>query len=261
MKLSVIVIGYNSWNYLEKNLNSLSFLFNDDNVEIIYVDNASTDKTLSKIKVLFPSVILIENTKNRGISVARNQGINIASGEYIWLLDSDTEAEKRALDTMLSFMDENPDVGICGSKLFGQNGAIQASCRVFPTISGKLKAAIHIFGKKLNLRLYSSFHHQNTYNKYWETPFEVDYVIGACQLIRKSAQEKIGLLDEKIFYGPEDADFCFRMKQAGYKVFYLPQVYLFHAYQRVSSHKIFSKLTREHLKGLIYYFWKHRGGR
>jgi len=261
MRLSVIVIGYNSWNYLEKNLNSLNFLFDKDDVEIIYVDNASTDKTLSKVKQLYPSVILIENTKNRGISVARNQGMKIATGEYIWLLDSDTEADKKPLEAMLSFMDENPDVGICGCKLFGQNGVVQASCRKFPTVSGKLKAAIHIFGKKFNWNLYSSFRYQNTYNKYWETPFDVDYLIGACQLIRKSAQEKVGLLDEKIFYGPEDADFCFRMQQAGYKVFYLPQVHLFHAYQRVSSSKIWSKITREHLKGLIYYFWKHRGGR
>ena len=257
-KLSVIIIGYNSWHYLEKNLNSLNFLLNRPDVEVIYVDNASTDKTRLKIKQLYPSVILIENSKNRGISVARNQGIKRTSGEYIWLLDSDTEIDVLPITTMLSFMDEHPEVGICGCKLFGQNGVIQASCRKFPTISGKLKAALYILGKKINLPLYTSFHQQNTYNKYWETPFEVDYVIGACQLIRKSAQEKVGLLDENIFYGPEDADYCFRMKQAGYKVFYLPQVYFFHAYQQVSTYKIFSKLTREHLKGLLYYFWKHR---
>ena len=258
MKLSVIIIGYNSWHYLEKNLSSLAFLLNDANAEIIYVDNASTDETRSKIRSLYPSVIIIENTKNKGISVARNQGINRASGEYIWLLDSDTEITEPPLKVMLAFMDEHPDVGLCGCKMYGQDGQIQSSCRKFPTISGKLKAAIHILAKKFNWNIYSSFHGHNTYNKHCESPFEVDYVIGACQLIRKSAQKKVGLLDEKIFYGPEDVDFCLRMKQAEYKVFYLPQVSILHAYQRVSSHKIFSKLTQKHIEGLIHYFWKHR---
>jgi GT2 family glycosyltransferase len=243
---------------LEKNLASLAFLFNDPQAEIIYVDNASTDETLSQIKRLYPGVRIVENRKNAGVSIARNQGIGLASGQYLWFLDSDTEVTKASLMAMLKFMDENPGAGLCGCKMYGQDGRVQESCRKFPSVAGKLRAAVRIFGKKWGKKQSLSSFPPTAYDTDSEQPFEVDYVIGACQLIRKEAQDKVGLLDERIFYGPEDADFCLRMKQAGYKVYYLPQVSIYHAYQRVSSHKIFSKITREHLRGLIYYFWKYK---
>jgi GT2 family glycosyltransferase len=257
MELSIIIIGYNSWHFLERNFASLAFSFHDPQMEIIYVDNASTDGTVSKIKQRYPNIIIIENRKNTGISVARNQGINRASGKYLWFLDSDTEVTETSLSAMLRFMNENPDVGLCGCKMYGQDGSVQDSCRPFPSVGRKGKAAIRIICNKLSRNDKESSLSSGFYDKNAEQPFEVDYVIGACQLIRKEAQEKVGLLDEHIFYGPEDADFCLRMKQAGYKVCYLPQVSIRHAYQRVSSHKIFSKITRKHLWGLMYYFRKH----
>jgi GT2 family glycosyltransferase len=237
---------------------SLAFLLNDPQAEIIYVDNASTDETLSQIKRLYPGVRIVENRKNAGVSIARNQGIGLASGQYLWFLDSDTEITEASLMAMLKFMDENPGAGLCGCKMYGQDGQVQESCRKFPSVAGKLQAAVRIFGKKWGKKQSLSSIPSTAYDTDSEQPFEVDYVIGACQLIRKEAQEKVGLLDERIFYGPEDADFCLRMKQTGYKVYYLPQVSIYHAYQRVSSHKIFSKITRKHLLGLIYYFWKYR---
>ena len=256
MKLSIVIIGYNSWHFLEKNLASLSFLKNDTETEIIYVDNASNDKTVTEMERLYPAVRIFRNTKNLGISKARNRGIREATGKYIWLLDSDTEVSAEAANGMLTFMDNHPEAGICGCKMYGQDGKVQPSCRKFPTISGKLKTAIHIVAGKFGCGLYTSFVRSNHYDTEVEMPFEVDYLIGACQLIRKEAQERVGELDEKIFYGPEDADFCLRMKFAGYKVFYIPQVSIYHAYQRVTSHQLFSKLTRKHLQGLVYYFWK-----
>ncbi|MDR0768741.1 MAG: glycosyltransferase family 2 protein [Dysgonamonadaceae bacterium] len=258
MQLSVIIIGYNSWVFLEKNLASLAFLFNNPQTEIIYVDNASTDGTPDQIKRRYPNIFVIENRKNAGVSIARNQGIRKASGKYLWFLDSDTEVTETALATMLQFMDETSGAGLCGCKMYGQDGQVQESCRKFPSVCGKLKATIRIFSRKLNGNIKAA--PQPAYDTASEKPFEVDYVIGACQLIRKEAQEKTGLLDEHIFYGPEDADFCLRMKQSGYAVYYLPQVSIYHAYQRIASHKIFSPITLKHLWGLIYYFWKYRRG-
>ncbi|MDR1437098.1 MAG: glycosyltransferase family 2 protein [Candidatus Symbiothrix sp.] len=257
MQLSIIIIGYNSWHFLERNLASLAFLLHEPQTEIIYVDNASTDGALAQVRQRYKGIQLIENRKNAGISIARNQGIRKASGKYIWFLDSDTEITETALKTMLKFMDETPAAGLCGCKMYGQDGQVQESCRKFPSLRGKLAAAVHILSKKTDGKAKTASGHSHAYNTDSEKPFEVDYVIGACQLIRKEAQEKTGFLDEHIFYGPEDADFCLRMKQAGYKVYYLPQVSIYHAYQRVSSHKIFSKITRKHLWGLLYYFWKH----
>lgn len=257
MKVSVILIGYNSWTFLEKNLASLTFLINDPQAEIIYVDNASSDETLSKIENLYPSIILLKNKENRGVAIARNQGIRIAKGNYLWILDSDTIVNPGAYQGMIQFMDENLEVGLCGCKMYGQDGQIQDSCRRFPSVKEKFSAAIHIIRKKLHL---PSWENKGIYyDKKVTQPFEVDYVIGACQLIRKEAQKKVGFLDENFFYGPEDADFCLRMKQAGYRVYYLPQISIYHAYQRISSHQIFSKINKRHIEGLIYYFRKHSG--
>jgi GT2 family glycosyltransferase len=256
MKVSVILIGYNSWHFLEKNLASLAFLQGRPEVEIIYIDNASTDGTVFQIRKDYPFIKITENKVNAGVAAARNQGIKKASGEYLWIVDSDTEVTEKALNEMLAFMDEHPEAGLCGCKMYGQDGSVQDSCRPFPSVKGKLRAGLRIISKKL--RLPFAFNPAVAYDKEANHPFEVDYVIGACQLIRREAQQKTGFLDEKIFYGPEDADFCLRMQQAGYKVYYLPQTAIYHAYQRVSSHHVFSKMNRKHIEGLCYYFWKHK---
>ncbi|MDL2223849.1 glycosyltransferase family 2 protein [Bacteroidales bacterium OttesenSCG-928-M06] len=255
MKVSVVLIGYNSWHFLKKNLKSLEFMTGYPDMEIIYIDNASTDHTINYIREYFPFVKTHTNSKNLGIAKARNMGIIKATGKYIWILDSDTEVTEKAFNFLYAFMEQHPEAGLCGCKMYGQDGSIQESCRLFPSIKGKLKAGAYILLKKL--RLVKSSIPFYSYNKDYKEAFEVDYVIGACQFIRKEAQKKVGFLDENIFYGPEDADFCLRMKQAGYLVYYLPQISIYHDYQRASSHKIFSKINLKHIQGLIYYFKKH----
>ncbi|MDL2223428.1 glycosyltransferase family 2 protein [Bacteroidales bacterium OttesenSCG-928-M11] len=258
MLLSVIIIGYNSLDYLKKNLASLSFLKDTPDSEIFYVDNASTDGTIAYIENVYPFVKIIRNAENKGIAKARNQGLREARGEYIWILDSDTEVTKEALDSMLTYMNSHPDVGICGCRLLGQDGTTQFSCRKYPTVREKLKAAIHIIGNKIGLDIYSDVSRRNSYDLEQHDAFDVDYLIGACQLIRREVLQLVGFLDENIFYGPEDADFCYRTHQVGYRVCYLPMIHIYHAYQRVSSYKIFNKITYKHITGLIYYFWKCR---
>lgn len=222
--------------------------------EIIYVDNGSKDRSVAKVEERHPQVKIIRNTRNRGVSAARNQGLKAATGEYLLLLDSDTEILPGALETMAAFMDEHPEAGLCGCKMFGPAGIVHESCRRFPTPKEKWEAGLRILSKKLHLRTQEPLAY---YNKNATVPFEVDYVLGACQMIRREAQQTIGPIDEHIFYGPEDADYCLRMHQAGYKVYYLPQTVIYHAYQRSSSQKIFSKLNVRHVQGLLYYFLKH----
>ena len=89
-------------------------------------------------------------------------------------------------------------------------------------------------------------------------PFEAEYVIGACQMIRREALEAVGLLDERIFYGPEDCDYCLRLRAEGWKVTYLPQYAMVHHCQRKTTHRPFSTLGRQHIKALLYFYWKHR---
>ena len=163
---------------------------------------------------------------------------------------------KEAYYEMMKFMDENPDVGVCGCKLYGQDGVAQNSCKKYPTRKSFFKGLLRSLGKQVGLDIYPNAYTESNYNMDQSQPFEVDYVIGACQLIRRKAQTKVGFLDEKIFYGPEDADFCMRIKQAGYRVMYLPMVSISHAYIRPSSTKFFSKLTWKRICGLFYFFNK-----
>ena len=255
-KLTIIVIGHNSWHFLQKNFSSLDFLKEEQDVEVLYVDNASTDETRVAVSYSYPNIKMICYPINRGVAAARNIGMVNAASEYIMFLDSDTEMNKEAYYEMMKFMDENPDVGVCGCKLYGQDGVAQNSCKKYPTRKSFFKGLLRSLGKQVGLDIYPNAYTESNCNMDQSQPFEVDYVIGACQLIRRKAQTKVGFLDEKIFYGPEDADFCMRIKQAGYRVMYLPMVSISHAYIRPSSTKFFSKLTWKRICGLFYFFNK-----
>ena len=202
---------------------------------------------------------------NLGVSRARNIGLQKAKGEYIWILDIDTIANKETFDTMLCFIESNKLCGICGSKQASSEGFVQDSCRKLPSVTYKIYTFLEILFSKVGfLKRFvprikelneSQFYHSQMQQN---TPFEVEYIIGANQLIRKKAADETGLLDENIFYGPEDADYCLRMAMHGWKIFYLPQVSIIHEYQRITNKKLFSKMTFKHAKALIYFFWKHK---
>ncbi len=259
MTLSVILIGWNSLNYLQQCLPSLEKSISDISHEIIYIDNASEDGTLSYISQNFSSIKYILNEKNVGVSKARNQGIRMASGQYVWILDSDTIVNPEAVKALFDYMSINPETGICTCKLLDDEGDIQNSFRKYPTISAKLKSALYGILKKMHIFVGKNDQDEYAYDISENKAIEVDYVIGACQFIRHEVFDQIGLLDEKIFYGPEDADFCLRAHQAGWKIIYLPYINITHSYQRVTTRKIFGNLTFQHIKALIYYFIKHKG--
>jgi len=136
-------------------------------------------------------------------------------------------------------------------QLVNPDGSLQANALLFPTVSVKCNRIV----KKLLGRPF-----QNPYlnNIKAQTPFSPGYIIGACQLIRREAINKVGLLDEQIFYGPEDADYCLRLKKKGYEVVCLPTVRVIHAYQRQCYQLNKRRLIWVHFKGLIYFWWKHR---
>lgn len=121
-KVSIIVIGYNSWHYLEKNFASLEFLMNDPDVEILYIDNASKDGTRAALTHSYPSIKMITCATNRGVAAARNMGLVNSLSEYVLFLDSDTVMNPEAFHAMVDYMDSHPDVGVCGCKLIGQAG-------------------------------------------------------------------------------------------------------------------------------------------
>ncbi len=184
---------------------------------------------------------------------ARNQGLALVTGRYVLFLDSDAELAPGSLGEMLQFLETRDSVGVIGPKLVSPTGAVQFSCRRFPTLPGKIL-------RQLPLRVGAAIswvadEEMHGINRTAAQP--VDYVIGACQLIRREVIETAGPLDERMFYGPEDVDFCLRAWQAGWEVYYVPSAVVVHHEQRITRRRP-SVLTLRHGMALAYYFWKHR---
>lgn len=257
MKLSIILLTWNSEKHVIKCIDSIQNNIGTNDYEIIVVDNGSLDNTKKIISMRYPTVKIVQNEINRGVAPARNQGIQAANSDYILILDIDTYVHRNGIDRMLNYMDKNPDVGLCGPKLCFDDGTTQHSFRRFPVIQTKILRRINTtWAKRLLKNEYYSAEMADVVNRGNEA-LEVDYVIGACQMIRRSALDEVGLLDDRIFYGPEDVDFCLRMWLKGWKVVYLPDATVTHYEQRITKKKIFSYITLKHIQGLVHYFIKY----
>ena len=248
--VSIVILTWNSGRQIEACLASLAQGLSAFPSEIIVIDNDSQDETRTVIKKTWPQVQLVCNTENRGVAPARNQGIRLASGEYVLILDDDTVVQPGALDCLIRYMEDQPEVGLCGPKLTDADGELQLSCRWFPTLTDKLArrlplAAARKVTRKVEM---ADWDHQ--------TIRAVDYVIGACQIIRRRALQEVGQFDERIFYGPEDVDLCLRLQQAGWQVTYNPDAVVVHKERRLTR-SLRSDLMWKHVWGLVYFFWKH----
>jgi len=248
--LSIVILTWDSRALLEACLAALPAATAPLVSETIVVDNGSRDGTAQWLAGC-PNLTTIVNPRNRGVAPARNQGIRVARGDFIALLDVDAVATPGSLATLVTHLRVVTDVGLVGPKLVSPDGSLQYSCRRFPTLLDKLLRRLperwgRAVADDVELR---SWDHASVR--------AVDYVIGACQVIRRAALDEVGLLEERIFYGPEDVDLCLRLQRAGWGVEYVPQAVVVHLERRVTR-RLLSTLTARHLHGLGYYFWKHR---
>lgn len=254
MDLSIIILTMNEREKIKTCLESLQkdkVVFSS---EIVVIDNASDDGTVEMLRSNYPDVRIIRNDRNRGVGPARNQGLRIAKGKYILILDNDTEVLDTSVSKMLGFMERHKDVGLLGAKLVYPDGSLQLSCRRFPTFFQPFVSRIAILRRIPYFRCLLEQHFMKEFDH--NSVKEVDYVIGACQLIQREAFEQIGFYDERIFFGPEDCDYALRMWQNGWKVIYFPQATIIHQYCRRTTKASF--VTLAHIKGMLYFFWKHK---
>ena len=241
-------------NLLHRCLQTIYQYTKDISFEIIVIDNNSQDGTSEMIEQNFPEVKLIKNPYNKGVAPARNQGIKEASGKYILILDADMELVENTIKKLFDFMELNPSAGIVGSKLVDKNLNLQLSCKRFPSFLAFLFRRLEWidFVKNSNTLKYHTMQDWNH-----DEIMEVDYIIGACQFFRRDVIDKIGLYDDKIFYGPEDIDFCLRIWKAGWKVYYYPFTHIIHHEQRITKKKLFSKISFKHFVGIYYLYRKY----
>lgn len=246
MKLSVVIISHNSILNLRELLPSLTVSLTNIDHEIIIVDNGSTDDTVGMIHN-YPEIKKIILPRNFGVAYARNRAIALAKGEYVWILDDDTIVGVEAAKALVDYLDAHPQCGVCSCALVDPDGNRQQSYKSYPGLKIKIN---NVLGRSA----------KDPYAKFIEAkqPFEPTYVIGACQMIRHKAFDEIGMLDEHIFYGPEDADFCLRARKAGWGIVYIPTVSIIHKWRRATTRRPFSKIGYKHLQGLIYFYWKHK---
>jgi GT2 family glycosyltransferase len=214
------------------------------------IDNASTDGTGDVVRSMFPDVRLCLSAKNLGVARARNEGISRSSGEYVLLLDDDTECANDFVSQILDYMEPRPEIGIMGPRLYSPNGETQPTARPFPTVRA-------ILGRGLP-RITPDTFRTEYLRKYISpsSPVEVGWVLGACQFIRKEAIKDLGLLDNRYFFGYEDVDYCRRASQANWRVVYHPGVSILHHYQRNSAKGLLSRTKYHHLRSIVIYYKK-----
>ncbi|MCX7714729.1 MAG: glycosyltransferase family 2 protein [Clostridia bacterium] len=253
--ISFVILTWNSEKYIESCLKSILDMDVFEK-EIFVVDNHSTDNTIAVLKRFERhgvNVILLN--KNMGTTYSRNIAIRRRNKgfDFLCILDSDTEVNADAFIKMIRILRSDDRFGLAGPAMKNKNGDIQITAKKFPTAKIKFyKAApFSSFNKRGSELENYSFCGDKAF-------YIVDHVISACWLIKNEVVEKVGLLDEKIFYSPEDNDYCLRVWKAKYKVVFSPESLIIHDTQRISKHRFFSLVNLSHIIGLIYYFCKHR---
>lgn len=218
-KLTISIVNYNAGKYLIKCLSSLKEVGSEIDFDVYVVDNDSTDGSIKEAQKMFPQFNFIQNTENLGFGKAHNLVLKKAKTPYVLTLNPDCEVLTGTLKYMVNFMDKNSDVGISTCRIEKADGSLDiASHRGFPT---PWASFLYFFFK--NDRLY------HLTDRPMNKIHEIDSGVGAFLLIRNSTLGKIGYFDEDYFLYAEDIDLCFRVKEAGQKVMYVPEVKIIHA--------------------------------
>ncbi|MBI2327793.1 glycosyltransferase family 2 protein [Candidatus Curtissbacteria bacterium] len=226
MDISVVIVSYNTEELLKDCLNSLKTALRKVKSEVFVVDNNSQDDTVASIKKDFPWVKLSVNSQNVGFSKANNQSLKKARGKYILVLNPDTQLMSETIGKMINFMENRQDVAVSTCRVELPNGQLDRDCRRhFPTpwrafshFSGLAK----IFPKSKIFDQYYMGYQKDTQDH------EIDSCEGAFMMVRRSAIKKVGYFDEDFFFYGEDLDWCWRFKEAGYKVMYTPSAKIIH---------------------------------
>jgi len=250
-QLSVIIVTHNTETLIPSLMGSLftSLKHWGRKAEVVVIDNASNDGTQTLINKEFLKVKLIENKDNYGYAKANNQGIKIAKGAYILLLNSDIILNSDVLTKMISYLEKNPEVGVITCKLILPDGNIDPAChRGFPTPWASLTYFLGLENLFPKIPLFSQYH---LWFKSLDTIHEIDSPSGAFYLIRKKVIDSIGLLDEKFFMYGEDLDWSYRIKKAGWKIIFNPQAQITHL-KKQSGLKSLDLKTRENTLKAFY---------
>jgi GT2 family glycosyltransferase len=253
--LSIIIVNYNAEQLILRCLETVFETAGALDYEVIVVDNASTDQSVLAIQQNYPQVTLLCNQQNVGFARANNQAARIARGRYLLLLNSDAFVHDGAISKLTEYMDAHPETGAAGCRLVYEDGILQRSCYSFPTPLTELWQALWLDRLFSESSIFGKF--RMTYWNY-DSYRDVDWVMGAVMILRREAVEQEGLFDEEYFMYSEEMDLCYRLKQAGWKVSFVPDASATHLWGGTSRQNKELAFVRLY-KSRILFFCKHYG--
>ncbi len=255
MELSIIIVSWNTCDILCDCLKSVFQQTKEIDFEVIVVDNASTDGSAEMVKKDFPQVTLIENSENRGFAAGNNQGMAIAEGRYVLLLNSDTIVLGSAIAKTVSFVDAHLDAGVVGCRVLNPDRTLQPTCFMLPSILNMLLSTTYLY-KLFPKNKFFGRERMTWWNR--DNVREVDVVDGCFMLVRREAIDEVGVMDEQFFVYGEETDWCCRFKRAGWKVLFTPGAEIIHLHA-ASSKQVRPAMTLQLRGSILLFLKKHRG--
>jgi GT2 family glycosyltransferase len=261
--VSVVIVSWNTRELLSRCLDALAASPLDPqgsatpeagsrpSAEVLVVDNASADGSADLVRQRFPWARLIANASNLGFAAACNQAMRIAAGRYVVLLNPDAEVEPTALAVLVAFMEAHPEAGAAAPMLVDADGAFQVSCSPAPTLRRELWRLLHL----------DAVWPYAVYRMHaWPTDRarEVDVAQGACLILRRTALDRVGLLDERFFIYSEEVDLCRRLRRHGWTISWVPGARVLH-HGGQSTRQVAEAMFLRLYQGKVLYFRKHGG--
>lgn len=255
LSVSFVILTWNSEKYLERCILTIEESLDGTGItyEILVLDNGSKDGTPGLLSQLAEAsdgrLLAFYERSNTGTTRSRNRLFAAARGDYLCVMDSDVELTRGVIDALLFELANDGRLGIVVPRIVYPNGAWQKSFDRFPTLIDKMNRLLWL--REIEER-------EGRQQGQSMRPFFVDYAISAFWLMRRRLLQDVGQLDERIFYAPEDVDFCLRVWKSGYPIMYVPSVTVVHHTQEISRGMRINRAKLSHIKGLGYYFFKHR---
>jgi GT2 family glycosyltransferase len=254
--ISIVIVSWNDRQHLEECLRSLFAPATSRRLQVIVVDNSSSDGSPEMVENQFPEVTLFRNSENLGFAKANNLGIRASVGQYVCLINSDVRVLEGCLDGLAAEMDRQTDIGIIGPRVLNRDLTHQSSCRRFPTLWNNLSSAMGL-SRLFRRSVFFSGEHMFYFDG--ARAAEVDVLVGCFWMARREAINEFGLLDEGFFMYGEDVDWCKRCVNSGWRVTFFPGAHAIH-YQGGSSSKkdaVWVELTQQ--RSLLRLWRKHHG--
>jgi hypothetical protein len=252
---AVIIVNYRSYDELATALTALQPETRTGRTEIVVVDQEGDSARAAAVKSQSANITLIENPRNDGFAAGVNRGARETTGRYLLALNPDTVVRPGLLETLASWLDAHAEAAVVGPRILNADGSVQPSARRFPDVTTGLGGRMSLLTKVAPDNWLAQ---RNLAWSQASEPIEVDWVSGACMMIRRSAFDRVGGFDEGFFLYWEDADLCRRLRTAGYRTFFVPQATAVHEGSRASRHAVARSIVAFHRSAFRYY-WKHGG--